>query len=421
MVRKIIEGKYLAYILASIIPLLTISIFVADLVFSLISIIFLIYLYRNHSNVTFKNTFFFLLIFFYIFCIVSSILSHDILFSLSSSLPFLRVILFLLLLTYTISRDEKTIDIFYNFFVVTFSILILHGIFQYINDFINLIKVDGLDVSNIRLSFFFSDERKLGSFLVRLYGLFFALHIIKKNKSNFQNILFLILTLLTAIVILLSGERSALFFMIMFSFICLILLDINLKTKVISFTSIVISFLILLSFNSNLSNRIIFDKNNKLSFSKDKIIIFTPQHTAHYKTAVKMFLDKPFLGHGPKMFRILCSHEKYHSEINNKHSGCSNHPHNTYLQLLSETGLFATFLFSLGFLYISYKLAKHFIVMIINKTKILSDYQIILSATVFIIFWPFSPAGNFFNNWLLIVSSLPLGFYINEFFRVKKK
>ena len=423
MVKKIIEGKYLSYILASIIPLLTISIFAADLVFSLISIIFLIYLFRNNSTFIYRNTFFFLLIGFYFFCIVSSILSDNILFSLKSSLPFLRVILFLFLLSFTISRDKKAINIFYNFFGVTFSILILHGIFEYIYEFIKLAKLNDLDISNIRLSFFFSDERKLGSFLVRLYGLFLALHILKKDKSNFQNIFFLILTLLTAIVILLSGERSALFFLIMFSFVCLILLDINLKTKAIFFTLIISSFLILLSFNSNLSNRIIFDKNNKFTFSKEKIVIFTPQHTAHYKTAVKMFLDKPFLGHGPKMFRILCSNEKYFSIVDEVHAiriGCSNHPHSTYLQLLSETGLFATFLFSLGFFYISYKLTKHFFVMIINKKKFLSDYQIVLSSTVLIIFWPFSPAGNFFNNWLLIVSSLPLGFYINEFFSFKK-
>ena len=46
--------------------------------------------------------------------------------------------------------------------------------------------------------------------------------------------------------------------------------------------------------NQNLSNRIIFDKNNQFNFSKDKIILFTPQHTTHYLTALNMFVDKPF-------------------------------------------------------------------------------------------------------------------------------
>ena len=51
----------------------------------------------------------------------------------------------------------------------------------------------------------------------------------------------------------------------------------------------------------------------------------------------------------------------------------------------------------------------------------MNDYKILLSLTALIIFWPFSPAGNFFNNWVLILNSIPLGFYINEFFKNKKK
>ena len=420
MIKKIIEGKYILYIIASIIPLLTISIFIADLIYSLLAIIFLIYLIRNNFRLDYKNTFFLTSITFYFVCLISSSLSDDILFSLKSSLPLLRVFLFIFLLSYLISFNKNLVDIFYNFFLITFSILLLYGFFQYIYEYSNLINSDKLHMGSIRLKLFFSDEEKVGSFLVRLYGLFLALHIIKKNKSNFQNIFFIILTLFCSIVILLSGERTSLFFMIMFFFMCLVLLNIKFKIKLICISSISISFFILLSLNSNLSKRIIFDTNNKFNFSKDEIIIFTPQHTAHYKTAAKMFLEKPYLGHGPKMFRILCSKEKYFSNVGESFTGCSSHPHNTYLQLLAETGLIGTSLFSLGFAYIIYTLIKHFLLLILYRKRNLTDYQIILSVTVLITFWPFSPAGNFFNNWLLIIYSLPLSFYINEFFGYKK-
>ena len=129
------------------------------------------------------------------------------------------------------------------------------------------------------LLFFISDEEKLGSFLVRIYGLFLALHIVKKNKSKNQNIFFSILTLLTAIIILLSGERTSLFFMILFSFICLILLNIKFKTKLIFLTLISTCFFLLLFLNTNLSQRIIGDKGNQFNFSKNEVIIFTPAHT----------------------------------------------------------------------------------------------------------------------------------------------
>jgi len=420
MIKKIIEGKYILYIIASIIPLLTISIFIADLIYSLLAIIFLIYLITNNFRLDYKNTFFLTSITFYFVCVISSSLSDDILFSLKSSLPLLRVFLFIFLLSYLISFNKNLIDIFYNFFLITFSILLLYGFFQYIYEYSNLINSDKLHMGSIRLKLFFSDEEKVGSFLVRLYGLFLALHIIKKNKSNFQNIFFIILTLFCSIVILLSGERTSLFFMIMFFFMCLVLLNIKFKIKLICISSISISFFILLSLNSNLSSRIIFDKNNKFNFSKDEIIIFTPQHTAHYKTAAKMFLEKPYLGHGPKMFRILCSDEKYASVVKLYYGGCSSHPHNTYLQLLAETGLVGASIFSLGFFYIIYTLIKHFFMIILYRKGNLTDYQIILSVTVLITFWPFSPAGNVFNNWLLIVYSLPLSFYVNEFFGCKK-
>ena len=43
----------------------------------------------------------------------------------------------------------------------------------------------------------------------------------------------------------------------------------------------------------------LFDKNNNLNIFSDKfdeLIIFTPQHTAHYKSAINMFRDQPIIG-----------------------------------------------------------------------------------------------------------------------------
>jgi O-antigen ligase len=419
MVKKIIEGKFILYFVASIIPFLTISIFIADLIYSLVAIIFLIYIIRNNFIFDYKNTFFLTSITFYVVCVISSSLSDDILFSLKSSLPLLRVLLFIFLLSYLISFNKDLINIFYNFLLITFCVLVLYGLYEYIVQYSTLNELGSLNSRNIRLALFFSDEEKLGSFLVRLYGLFLALHIIKKNKSNFQNIFFIILSLLCSIVILLSGERTSLFFMITFFFTCLVLLNIKFRIKFICISLISICFFILLSLNSNLSKRMLFDKNNEISFYKDEIIIFTSQHTAHYKTAAKMFLDKPYFGHGPKMFRILCSNERYYSMSKNM-TGCSSHPHNTYFQLLAETGLVGMSIFSLGFIYITYTLLKHFFMMVFYQKRNLTDYQIVLSVTVIITFWPFSPAGNFFNNWLLIIYSVPISFYVNEFFGCKK-
>ena len=46
------------------------------------------------------------------------------------------------------------------------------------------------------------------------------------------------------------------------------------------------------------------------------IYIFSKQHTHHYMTAYRMFLDNKVIGVGVKNFRNFCSNEKY--EISGK-------------------------------------------------------------------------------------------------------
>ena len=100
--KRIIEGKPIIYLIASIIPLLSISIFLADLMCSALAVLFLFYLIKSNFNFVYKNTFFIISIIFYFVCVISSIFSDDILFSLKSSLPLIRIIIFLFLLSYLI-------------------------------------------------------------------------------------------------------------------------------------------------------------------------------------------------------------------------------------------------------------------------------------------------------------------------------
>ena len=80
-----------------------------------------------------------------------------------------------------------------------------------------------------------------------------------------------------------------------------------------------------------------------IKYEAEGLIIFTPTHDSHIRTAFKMFKDKPILGHGPKMFRIKCSDKKYSTGI----KSCNTHPHNFYVQLLAETGILGfSFLFA---------------------------------------------------------------------------
>ena len=112
----------------------------------------------------------------------------------------------------------------------------------------------------------------------------------------------------------------------------------------------------------------LFDENNnlKLSANKEDIVIFTVQHTAHYLSGLKMFQDKPFIGQGPRMFRLLCDKERFYVVLQSKKS-CSSHPHNTYIQLLAEIGLVELFYSVYFFFHITYLFLKHFIFNIFLK------------------------------------------------------
>ena len=104
----------------------------------------------------------------------------------------------------------------------------------------------------------------------------------------------------------------------------------------------------------------------------------------------------------------LVSPEKEILKIN----ACSTHPHNTYVQLLAETGFFGFIYVFLFFVYISYLLIKNFIQIYFFNKRNLSDLEICLLANFFVILWPLTTSGNFLNNWLNIISYLPLGIYL---------
>ena len=76
---------------------------------------------------------------------------------------------------------------------------------------------------------------------------------------------------------------------------------------------------------------------------RDNILIFSKDHTGHFKLALYLFKENPIFGVGTKMFRVICNDEKYRlvDIVNGTElvRSCSTHPHNVFLQLLTETGL----------------------------------------------------------------------------------
>ena len=117
-----------------------------------------------------------------------------------------------------------------------------------------------------------------------------------------------------------------------------------------------------------------------------------------------MFLDKPTLGHGPKMFRLICNNKEYYSE-----RSCSTHPHNSYIQILAEVGIIGfTFIFGL-FIFVSVKLFLVFINKVYASKKFV-DYIVMTYIVIFTNLWPILPSFNLFGNWISILYFIPISF-----------
>ena len=394
-------------LISSIIPFLIWGPFFPDLIVSISALCFLYYVFKNKKFFYFNNKPF---IIFFLFCIISivcSLLSDDIFFSFKSSLFYFRIGVFGCFIWYLIDKEKNFLTILYFSLVICFSALVIDGYYQYFNGE----NIIGLKVPGIRISSFFGDELIMGSYLSRLFPLLFALFLIKEKK-RFEIYFIGLLFILVDILIYISGERTAFFFLNLSTVFIIILIKDYQKFRLVTFIIAIICITILSLNSSKLTNRMFLKPAKDMGFIKSskESTIFTVIHDSHIRTAYSMFKDKPILGHGPRMFRIKCSEPKY--SIGK--FPCSTHPHNFYVQLLAETGIIGFSFLVGGLCYVLFATFKQIKSIVLKKDRYLTDYQVCLLAGILISVWPLSPNGNFFNNWLAIMYSLPVGFYLHS-------
>jgi O-antigen ligase len=380
----------------------------SDLIVSFSSLVFLVYAFRykvfDYIN---KKP----LILFFIFCfyciLLSIFVAKDTMLSFESSLFYFRIGVFSCLIWYVLEQDKKILNYFYYALVISFLVLIVDGYIQFFTG----TNILGLPKAGDRISSFFGYELIMGSYLSRLFPLLFALFIVKEKKKLELYFMILFFLLLSGLV-LISGERAAFaFYCLSFLFI-LIFMKGYAKLRIAASVGSAIVIIIIISSFDQVKNRMVSEPIGTITKS-----IFTAAHDSLIRTAYNMFLDKPIFGHGPKMFRVICKDEKYAVGI----TPCMTHPHNFYVQLLAETGIIGfSFLFS-AFAYVLYCAYRQFKSIVLRQKRYLTDYQVCLLAGILITVWPLTTNGNFFHNWLMIVYSLPVGFYLHSIYGKNKE
>ena len=391
----------------------------------------------------------------------------------TKSILFFRFFLFLII-TYLLNKYD-ILDFKYFFLTAAFaSILVsLDIIYQYIfgSNIIGLkntapAHVDTLAAFNVRNSGFFGDEYIAGGYIQRFafFAIFPTILLFKNN--NYTKFIFpLVIICVLGAGILFAGNRMPL---VLFIFGLLLVFLFNRKIRKIMFIGL-IALLILLKFiissNENYKNTYhhlfysaqsmlyapaikvwsLFQKVDEQSpkiknfFYKGRTVRLESYHERLFLTAIDTWKFNKVLGNGIKSFREVCHKLREMPDINleerifdaegilkgtatlapeevtyfnKKNRLCSNHPHNYYLEILTETGIVGLVIISI--------IALLFISFLFKNNKLIKQISIenliVLSAIISLILEtiPLRSAGSLFttNNatYLILIGSIILSY-----------
>lgn len=364
------------------------------------------------------------LIILWIWFLIISFFAYNFEKSIIESIIFLRFILFIIL-CYLVFKEINVRKINILLFVILISCIFvsLDSLYQFYNysyregfgsDIFGR-KPDGLYG---RLSGPFADLVP-GSYLSRLIFFIFVLYILnikKINKNNLVKYFFYLSLSLILSVIYFSGERMAISTTLLGLLICFVFTTEFRKIILLSLF-ISISFIIInLNLHPHYKNTKIISslpshegliierkfecEGKKVCTKKFKVqpsfieILKNFNQSAYgeiYMSALHMWSNNIFSGIGLNNFNLVCENEIKYKKYN-KVFGCTTHPHNFYIQALTEAGVIGLLIFILSILSIFLKINSIYLRSI--KLPLISAY---LS-----IFWPIMSTGSFLKNWNMV-------------------
>ena len=397
--------KLLSFLAILIPPALVTGPFLPDFFISIMGLIFITLSINNFKEfIKLKFVLFFLI--FYFLIIVSTILSYDPSVSLESTLFYFRFLFYTLVIFYILNNDKNFIKYFILSFTLTFALIYFDSVLQFFIG-VNLTGYEYNSRSGINSFFGTNEDGILGSYIVRLTPIFCSLIAFKYLSNNSTKYIIISLLIGSSVISLLAQERATFFLSLIPIFLCIFCTNLfNNKSKIIFTVLIIILVISIILINQEVYTRFIISIKNQM-FIHNEFVIFSYKHHAHYLSAIKMFFHEPLFGVGPKMFRHLCNENIFYV-----YQACSTHPHNTYIQLLAETGIFSFTFILLIFFYFLFISVRQFYALYISKKQITETHIMLLVSSIIISLWPITPTGNFFNNWLNVIYFLPFGFWL---------
>jgi len=334
------------------------------------------------------------------------------------SLSFLRYLLLYFVVRYLM--EEKILNL--KWFFLTSSFLCLFVAFDVIYQFFFDKDIFGLIGNPRKLSGPFGDELIAGGYLQRFFlFIVFTIIIYFPKKINFYFIPFFTLVIFAATI--LSGNRMSLVLLI-FSFLLLFFSEKKIRLYLFStFIFSVLAFFIIVQnddVNKNFKNfkreitqivSVVYSLNSSKVKLPDH---FMADHYMEFHTFYDTWKMNKYLGGGLRSFRMNCHYrdntELYKTSRRYEHVKvlCNTHPHNYYLEIVTDLGLIG---FTLSIVLFSLIFYQSFVA----KKKIKSKFFYSDTMTLFIFIFitemfPVKTTGSFFstNNAAFIFLIIPI-------------
>lgn len=417
---------------------LSVGNFIAEINLLLITIFYLIYLITKKSTIELNFIFLYFLTFYAYICVNAQIQIDD---NLKwSSFGYIRFILLSYFIYFFFKErlltSKKTLFVL----IIFFGFILLDSIFQFFvgNNLFNF------QLTGDRVSGVFKDELILGSYCLKSFLVILSLIFINdldilKNKNKIIFLFFL-----TYISIYISAERTS-FIMLVLSIILLLILIKDLRQIIKNSLIFFIFFLLLISnvdlgqksnpnailiyktfnqitnykFAGTTPNKWLSEEFSNLEIEKKieevnevEISYISHIHSGHYKLAKHLFEKNIIFGVGPRGFRNYCRKIDYNSPIGT----CTTHPHNFFMQFMSELGIIGLLFYSSALIFFIYVFVKTIKIKNNSKNK---KIILVLLVSIFVNFFPLAPSGDFFTQYHSFFNYLNFGILI--FYLEKEK
>jgi len=182
--------------------------FLPDLLVVLLSIYF-IYYYFNKKLFSLKNNLFFFFLVFYFYINFNSFFSYSPIVSFSTSLPYIRMIIFSIFLAHILTGIKNLKKIIFFSFLFSYLVLFIDSIIQ-LKTGQNIL---GYPIVTNRIASLFRDKLVMGSYVSRTLPILIAISYLEKFKQ--VNYLRAFVICLAGCLVFFSAERVSFFYLTM--------------------------------------------------------------------------------------------------------------------------------------------------------------------------------------------------------------